>query len=69
MYRRFRAVSPCNPLDWEIGFGSFVRAGEAKLCECVSERDASQRWRPRHEEFLLVSAPPALIEFRYVRRF
>ena len=33
-------MSACPPLDREIdfGFGSIVRAGEAKLCERVSEK-------------------------------
>ena len=36
-------MSVCPPLDWEIdfGFGSIVRAGEAKLCERVSEKAPS----------------------------
>ena len=55
--RRFRGESPCDPLDREISFVSFVR-GEAKLCGCASEKDTSQRWRPQREEFLL-STPPA----------
>ena len=44
-------------LDREIGFVSFGLAGEAQLCECVSEKDASQRWRPQRQESLRSSAP------------
>ena len=37
-------------------FNWFVRAGDAKPCECLGEKDASQCWRAQREQFLCFSS-------------